>query len=120
MAYEYISLITDGVLVQGDSSDITMFNTSLANDLSTGWSARYTISVKRGDTPLVLRDLPLNDGTEGETPNTFFVHQILPAESAILTPGTKYDVSIQVTNTSLNYNAEIAQFKLKILPQGVN
>jgi hypothetical protein len=120
MGYTYESLIDDGVLVQGTSSDITMFSTSMTSDLSGGdWVASYTISEKRGETPIIQRLLPLNDGTEGETPNTYFVHQILPSESSQLPAGMKYDVTIEIKNDSIGYNDEVAQFKLKILTQGV-
>ncbi len=118
MGYTYKSLITDGELVQGSSSDITLFNTDMANDLSVGWEARYTIVEKFGETPLVDRILPLNE--EGDLPaNSAFVHQITPSESQALIAGKKYYVSVQIKNDNMPYSEEVAQFKLKILPQGV-
>lgn len=117
MAYE--SLIEDTEIIQGDSSEITMFGTQTGDDLSTGWTAAYTISTALGEAPVVQRALPLNDGTEGEVANTYFVHQILPSESAQLTVGEKYWVAIEISNPSINYNGEVAQYKLKVKPQGV-
>jgi len=116
----YVSLMKDNELIRGDSSDINMFSTDLAADLSVDWSASYTIAdTLESLTPLVSRPLPLNDGTDGTPANSSFVHQILPSESAILTPNKKYFVSIEIKNPAINYNAEVAQYKLKILPQGV-
>jgi hypothetical protein len=37
----------------------------------------------------------------------------------MLEPGKKYWVTIEIKNDSIQYNAEVAQYKLKILPQGV-
>ena len=117
MAYK--SLIRDDELIRGTSSDINMFSTDMAEDL-TGWEATYTISETLEDVnPIIRRDLPLNDGTDGTPANSSFVHQILPSESSVLIPNNKYWVSIEIRNPSLNYNAEVAQYKLKIKPQGV-
>jgi hypothetical protein len=97
-----------------------MFSTDMASDLSEGWEARYTIAETLEDpNPLVDRTLPLNDGSDGTPENSAFIFQILPHESQILTPNKKYYVSVEIKNDSLQYNAEVAQFKLKILPQGV-
>ena len=46
-----------------------------------------------------------------------FIFQILPTDSEILEVGKKYQVAIEIKNESLNFNVEVAQFKLKILPQ---
>jgi len=119
MAYLYKSLIGDGVLIQGTSSDITLFETDMAEDLSVGWQAKYTILLNFGEAPIVERTLPLNEETETMPANKAFVHQILPDESALLEAGKKYIVSVQITNDQMPYNGEVAQFKLKILPQGV-
>jgi len=117
MAYK--SLMKDDDLVRGTSSDINMFSTDMADDL-TGWEARYTIAeTLENDTPIIDRALPLNDGTDGTPVNSAFVHQILPHESLVLEPNKKYWVSIEIKNDSIQYNAEVAQYKLKILPQGV-
>lgn len=118
MAYK--SLMKDDEIIQGDSSDINMFSTDMATDLSVGgWSASYTISESLGAAPIVSRSLPLNDGTDGEVANKYFVFQILPAESEGLTVGTKYWVTVQITNASIDYNAEVVQYKLKVRAQGV-
>jgi len=120
MGYTYKSLISDGELVQGSSSDITLFNTDMAEDLSVGWEARYTIREKF-DTPVIIeRVLPLNEEMDGVPANSAFVHQIIPNESQLLTSGKKYIVTIQIKNDTMPYSEEVAQFKLKILPQGVN
>jgi len=64
--------------------------------------------------------LPLNDTVIQEVPiYGGFVHQIQPDESALLQAGKKYFVSIQIKNDSIGYSGEVAQFKLKIKPQGV-
>ncbi len=117
MAYK--SLMNDDELIRGDSSNITMFSTDITSDLI-GWEATYTISGQLEDAaPIIRRDLPFNDGTDGTPANSSFVHQILPSESSILSPGIKYWVTIEIRNMALNYNVEVAQYKLKILPQGV-
>ena len=117
MAYE--SLIEGDELIQGASSDINMFSTPMATDLSLGgWRGAYSVSTKIGEAPIFQRALPLNDGTEGETPNMYFVFQMLPAETASLAPGTYY-VAVEIENPDIDYNGEIAQYKLKIKPQGV-
>lgn len=122
MGYTYTSLISDGELIQGDSSDITIFSTDMAEDLSGGdWEAKYTIRESFETAPIVEKALPLNDNVSQGVPiNGGFVHQILPADSELLTPNKKYMVSIQISNASIGYNAEVAQFKLKIKNQGVN
>lgn len=116
MAYE--SLIDNTEIIQGDSSDIYLFTldgTMLADEFTSKFTVR-----ENWDTPVVItRVLSKNDGSEGYVAGSHFVFQLTPAETATLAVGTKYIVSIQVTNESLTYNAEIAQFKLKILPQGV-
>ena len=119
MGYKYKSLIDDGELIQGSSSDITLFSTDMAEDLSVGWEARYTIRESFDTPPIIDRALPLNEGDEETPPNSAFVHQITPDESNQLESGKKYIVSIQIKNDSLPYSEEVAQFKLKILPQGV-
>jgi len=117
MAYK--SLMKDDDLVRGTSSDINMFSTDMTDDL-TGWEASYTIAESLEDpNPIISRALPLNDGSDGTPANSAFVHQILPHESLVLEPGKKYWVSIEIKNDSIQYNAEVAQYKLKILPQGV-
>ncbi len=114
------SLMKDDDIIQGDSSDINTFSTDMASDLSVGgWTASYTIAETLGAAPIVARVLPLNDGTDGEPANSSFVFQILPSESAILTIGTKYWVTVQITNASIDYNGEIVQYKLKVRAQGV-
>lgn len=118
MAYK--SLMSDDELIRGTSSDINMFSTDMTDDLTGGWEATYTIAVELEDpNPIVRRILPLNDGTDGTPANSAFVHQILPSESQILAPGQKYWVTIEIKNPALEYNQEVAQYKLKIKPQGV-
>jgi hypothetical protein len=116
----YKSLMKDDDLVRGTSSDINMFSTDMTEDLSVGWEATYTIAETLEEAnPIIRRALPLNDGTDGTPANSAFVHQILPHESQMLEPGKKYWVTIEIKNDSIQYNAEVAQYKLKILPQGV-
>jgi len=62
----------------------------------------------------------LNSETiDGIQPNGCFVHQILSSESALLDPSIKYRVTVQIKNIVTGYSGEVAQFKLKIKPQGV-
>ena len=118
MAYK--SLMKDDELIRGESSDINMFSTDMADDLSQDWSATYTIAESLEDaSPIVSRALPLNDGSDGEPANKYFVHQITPEESILLTADTKYWVTIQISNPVIGYNAEVAQYKLKVKKQGV-
>lgn len=118
----YVSLIEDNELIQGDSSDIYFLGVKDNRSLEEGWTAKYTIIEDFGKPPVVMRTLPLNSGT-GEGDNypvgTKFIFQITPTESASLTPGKKYIVSVQITNSSIPYNAEVAQYRIKIKPQGV-
>ena len=116
MAYE--SLIEDSDIIQGDSSDVFMFSID-DTALPVEFEASFTVLTAFGTSPLIERVLPKNDGTEGSIPGSQFVFQLLPAETAILTPGQKYIVSVEIRNPSINYNQEVAQFKLKILNQGV-
>ena len=117
MAYK--SLIGDSELIRGTSSEINMFSTDMTDDL-TGWEAHFTIAPELEDpNPIISRALPMNDGTDGTPANSAFVHQILPHESEVLESGKKYWVAIEIKNVSINYNAEVAQYKLKIKPQGV-
>jgi hypothetical protein len=119
----YSSLIQDREIVQGDSSPIWFVglqDSRLVNDGN--WSAIMIISEDFGKNNIITRDLPINSGT-GEGDNysvgTKFIFQILPNESAQLDAGKKYSVTVEVTNTLINYNGEIARFKAKVL-QGSN
>jgi hypothetical protein len=120
MGYSYKSLIDDGELIQGDSSDITLFFTDMDTDLSSGnWEAKYTIRSGFDEPAIIERDLPLNTEPIQDIPvNGCFVHQILSSESEQLASGVKYIVTVQIKNTSTGYSGEVAQFKLKIKPQG--
>jgi len=89
---------------------------SLLNDGN--WSAKFIILDKFGGTQLVNKSIPLNSGTgigDTYTTGTQFVFQILPADSATLTGGKKYDCAVEITNNSINYNAEVARFKINLL-----
>jgi len=110
----------DDDLVRGTSSDINVFSTDMTQDLMVDWEARYTIAeTLENANPIIDRALPLNDGSDGTPAGSAFVHQILPHESLVLEAGKKYWVSIEIKNNTIQYNAEVAQYKLKILPQGV-
>jgi len=117
MSYE--SLIEDFDLVQGDSSPIWFMGNTDGSQLDDGnWSARYVVTTKFGEAPIIDSVLSLNSGVglgDTYTAGTKFVFQILPADSATLTGGVKYDCAVEITNTTINYNAEIARFKLKVL-----
>ncbi len=121
MGYEIETLIDDGELIKGASSPITLFYTDMADDLSGGdWICRYTIISDFGEIPIVERALSLNSEVlDGIPINGCFVHQIVPSESLLLTENTKYIVTVEISNASINYNDEVAQFKVKIKPQGV-
>jgi len=107
----YTSLIEDTEIIQGDSSEIFTFSESTSAILDATWSASFSIIENYGTSPIITRPLPKSEDLKS------FVFQILPAESTQLTAGLKYLVGIQVSNSSINYNAEVAQFKLKVLPQ---
>lgn len=117
MTYE--SLIEDFDLVHGDSSAIYFVGLPDGSLLDDGnWTARYTISSKFGDTPIVDVVLPFNSGSgSGDiyTAGTKFVFQVIPTESANLTGGKKYDCAVEITNNSINFNNEIARFKINVL-----
>ena len=121
MAYE--SKIEDTDIIQGDSSPIYFFGHEADILLDDGnWVAQYTILTDYGTAPIIQRTLPLNSGTgTGDTylPGHKFVFQILPTESELLAPNTKYIVSVEIKNDSIQYKGEIAQYKMKVKPQGV-
>ncbi len=116
-----MSLIQDFSLIQGDTSKVFFFRHPETIAMDAEWVCKYTISTKMGETPLIERTLPKNTGGEITVypTDTRFVFQILESESSQLTVGQKYEVAVQITNVSIEYNAEVAQFKLKITPQGV-
>lgn len=118
-----MSLIEDFDLIQGDSSPLYYFGLPDGSQLDDGnWSATFAVLTDYGTSPIVTRTLPLNSGTgAGDTyiAGTKFVFQITPAESAALTVGVKYIVAVEISNDTIPYKGEVAQFKLKIKPQGV-
>ena len=107
------SLIDNMDLIQGDSSTIFKFGESTGKVLDDNWSASFAIIETDPNTPIISRTLSKDD----EKLN--FIFQILPTDSEILEVGKKYQVAIEIKNESLNFNVEVAQFKLKILPQYV-
>jgi len=118
----YNSLIENQELTQGDSSAIYFFGLPDNSVLGSDWSAKYNILSDFGTPPIIERKLPLNTGSDtGDTytAGTKFIFQILPSESEVLKSGSTYIVTVQITNLSINYNKEIAQFKLKVLPQAI-
>lgn len=118
----YASMIEDTELIKGDSSEIYFFGVKDGRSLVTNWTGKFTIIEGFGSSPIVERDLPLNSGTgEGDsyTAGTKFIFQISPTETALLTENTKYIVSVRISNSTIPYSSELAQFKLKILPSGI-
>lgn len=117
MAYE--SLIEDIDIVSGDSSPIWFIGLPDGSQLDDGnWSAKYIVTTKFGSSRIIDQALSLNSGTGyGDTypAGTKFIFQILPADSATLTGGQKYDVAVEITNNAINYNVEIARFKANVL-----
>lgn len=116
------SLIEDTEIVQGDSSDIYFLGAKDNRSLSTGWTANYSILADFGKSAIVSRALSLNSGTgEGDKypAGTKYIFQILPTESALLVPGEKYIVTVELANPSIPFKREIVQFKVKVKPQGV-
>jgi len=116
MAYE--SLIEDTEIIQGDSSDIYLFTID-ETELDEGFTASFTIRKSFSEPAIVSRDLVRNDGSEGYVAGSQLVFQLKPEDTSLLTVGVKYIVSVEIRNPDISYNAEVAQFKLKILPQGV-
>ncbi len=115
------SLIEDHELIQGDTSKVYFFRHPDTIVMGNDWSCKYTISDKMGGTPIIERIIPKNTGGEISVypQDTRFVFQILESESSQLDVGKKYEVAVQITNSTIEFNAEVAQFKLKIKPQGV-
>lgn len=107
------SLIDNMELIQGDSSTIFKFGESTGKVLDDNWTASFAIIEADPNTPIISRTLSKDD----EKLN--FIFQILPTDSEILEVGKKYQVAIEIKNESLNFNVEVAQFKLKILQQYV-
>ena len=107
------SLIESMELIQGDSSTIYKFGESTKRVLDDDWEASFVIVETDPNTPIISRTL----SKDAEKLN--FIFQILPTDSEILEVGKKYQVAIEIKNETLNFNAEVAQFKLKILPQYV-
>lgn len=107
----YTSLIEDSDIVQGDSSEIFTFSESTGAILDSNWSASFSVIENYGTSPVITRALPKSTDLKS------FIFQILPSESTQLTAGIKYLVGVQISNSAISYNAEIAQFKLKVLPQ---
>ena len=116
---DYESLIEDRDLVQGDSTPIWFFGLPDGSQLDDGnWNARYIVSDKFGGTQLLNNDLSLNSGTglgDSYPTGTKFIFQIFPADSAQLTGNVKYDCTVEIWNASINYNGEVARFKLNVL-----
>ena len=115
----YESLIEDIDLVQGDSSAIWFFGLPDSSQLDDGnWSARYAVSTKFGAVPIIDNALPLNSGSglgDDYVAGTKFVFQIIPADSALLDGGKKYDCTVEISNDSINFKNEIARFKINVL-----
>lgn len=109
MAYK--SLIADTEIIQGDSSEIYLFGESKGVILDSNWTASIAIREAFNSAKLISRDLPK------DTESTNFVLQLTPAETAVLMANKVYHVGVEIKNNSINFNAEVAQFKLKILPQ---
>ena len=107
------SLIESMELIQGDSSTIYKFGESSGKELDANWEASFVIIEADPNTPIISRTL------SKDADNKNFIFQILPTDSKILEVGKKYQVAIEIKNTSLNFNVEVAQFKLKILQQYV-
>ena len=107
------SLIESMELIQGDSSTIYKFGESSGKELDVNWEASFVIIESDPNTPIISRTL------SKDADNKNFIFQILPTDSVLLEVGKKYQVAIEIKNTSLNFNVEVAQFKLKILQQYV-
>lgn len=107
------SLIDNMELIQGDSSTIFKFGESTGKVLDDNWEASFVIVETDVNTPIISRTL----SKDNEKLN--FIFQILPTDSEILEVGKKYQVAVEIKNETLNFNVEVAQFKLKILPQYV-
>lgn len=107
------SLIENMDLIQGDSSTIFKFGESTGKVLNDAWVASFAIIEADVNAPIISRTL----SKDQEKLN--FIFQILPTDSENLEVGKKYQVAIEIKNEDLNFNVEVAQFKLKILPQYV-
>lgn len=109
-----MSLIQSIELIQGDSSDIYEFSSDDFPDLGdVNWVSSWNIREKNID-GVVLASGELTKKTD----LTAFVFQVLPTESSTITPGKQF-LTIEVKNTSVNFNLEIVQCYITIKKQGV-
>lgn len=115
----YKSLINDFEIVSGDSSETYFIGSKDAEIMkSYSWTARLIISHAFGDGVITQRELVLNDGNmigDKYEVGTKFVVQILPQESILLEGGKKYVGTVELTCSEINYNKEVARFKIKVL-----
>jgi len=122
----YESLLEDFELVVGDSSEVFMLLSPSVDQFDTDWSCHMGITEELEDTsPILVRPVPLNqelldaDNNIVEPAGKYFVIQITPEESALLTHDIKYWFVVQVKNDSLGYKQELIQCRLKAKKQGI-
>lgn len=115
----YKSLIGDFEIVAGDSSATYFIGSRNSQHMKSHiWTARLIISSVFGGEHIVNRELILNDGSmlgDNYEVGTKFVVQILPQESILLEGGKKYVGTVELTCANINYNREVARFKIKVL-----
>jgi hypothetical protein len=112
-------LVEEFTLIQGDSSDVSVFSSTDFDTFDNNWSATMAIVDTLGGTTIISRAVPKNDGTDGNPVNSRFILQILPSESDLLTPGNKYFLVMEVKNDVLNFKNEIVQTKFKVTAGGI-
>jgi hypothetical protein len=128
----YESLLDDFELVVGDSSEVYMLQSPNVPSFSgttadpSSWECHMAITEDlEDDSPLLVRPVPLNeellneDGTVKEEGGKYFVVQITPEESALMTYDIKYWFVVQVKNDELGYKQELIQCRLKAKKQGI-
>ena len=122
---KYESLLDDFEIIVGDSSDIFMLESPNIDNFE-GWEGHVAITENLEEgTPVILRPIPLNeellndDGTVKVPANKYFVLQISPDESKLLTSDTKYWFVVQIKNDDLGYKQELIQCRLKAKKQGI-
>ena len=113
------TLVEEFTIIQGDSSIVYTFSSTDFPTFDVDWIATMAIVDTLGGNTVVSRTVPKNDGTDGSTPESKFILQILPTESALLTVNSKYFLVMEVSNAPLNFKNELVQTKFKVTAQGI-
>jgi len=101
-------------LIVGESSDIYEFSSDDFPDLSSDdWVSEFTLRTKD-----VKGAIETSGSINKNQDKTAFVFQLIPSDTASLTPGLKF-LSIDVKNTTINFRQEIVQIALNLKASGI-